>query len=65
MQRLMTTSSPAARAFSAAALCARPSCIQIAFAPRPIAASTISGMNSTRRKMSTRSIGPGIEARSG
>ena len=48
---------PAARAFSAAALWTRPSCIQIAAAPRAIASSTTAGMNSGLRKMSTTSIG--------
>ena len=49
----------AARAFAAAPSCTTPSCIQTAFAPTAIAASTTGGTSSERRNTSTTSIGPG------
>ena len=62
MQRSITTSSPACRAFSAAASLTTPSCIQTTFAPMLMAASTISGTSSERRNMSTISTGMGTSA---
>src|SRR2546428_799702 len=59
MQRLITTRSPAARAFSAAASSASPSCSQITFARRAIASSTMAAMKSRRRNVDRNARGPG------
>jgi hypothetical protein len=57
MQRSITTSRPASCARRAASSWITPSCIHTTFAPLRMAASTISGTCSERRKMSTMSIG--------